>query len=263
MEFPKLSTQGGVLGNIKSKLGFGGQNDYDDYDDYEEYDEYDEYGEDFDDQRYTPSVTAADLGRYDDAVSVRPVGAGRSGRTTSAELVSYKDAKASSRYTDTSRSSEITPRVPPMQKQSGAGFISPYEAINQQQDYHSDGLNSLFMPSMEVTPGFGSAPTYASYDSASTSNASFGLSRKIDVMRPMRYDDVEQISESLKAGSAVVVALRGARDDIAKRILDFSFGAASMCDARVDKLADDVFVIATGSALLPDEIARLRNQGIL
>ena len=48
---------------------------------------------------------------------------------------------------------------------------------------------------------------------------------------------------------------------LSKRILDFSFGVSSALDAKVDCIADKVFVITRGKELTDEERTKLRNQG--
>lgn len=74
---------------------------------------------------------------------------------------------------------------------------------------------------------------------------------------------MERVAKQLKAGDAVVLALRNTPDNLAKRILDFSFGVASALDARVECIADKVFAVTRGPHLSEVERLALRNQGVL
>ena len=82
------------------------------------------------------------------------------------------------------------------------------------------------------------------------------------VLKPTAYDEVEQIAKSLKAGDAVVLQLMNTQNALSKRILDFSFGVSSALDAKVDCIADKVFVITRGKELTDEERTKLRNQGV-
>ena len=88
-------------------------------------------------------------------------------------------------------------------------------------------------------------------------------SRAISVLKPASYGEVERVAKILKAGAVVVLALRNTPDQLAKRILDFSFGVSSALDARVEAVADKVFAITRGAALTEAERLALRNQGVL
>ena len=87
--------------------------------------------------------------------------------------------------------------------------------------------------------------------------------RTLRVIKPVSYADAEGVARGIKLGSVVVLALRNTPDDLAKRILDFSFGAASALDANVECPGEKVFAIAKGRALDESELTQLRNQGVL
>ena len=87
--------------------------------------------------------------------------------------------------------------------------------------------------------------------------------RILTVLKPEKYEEAERVAKILKAGDVAVLSLRNTPVDLSKRILDFSFGAASALDARVEFLGDQVFAISRGAALSDDERTRLRNQGLM
>ncbi len=109
--------------------------------------------------------------------------------------------------------------------------------------------------------GTGSFDPYDAY--AGTGVASHNPSRSLSVLKPSSYAEVERVAKQLKAGDAVILALRNTPDNLAKRILDFSFGVASALDARVECIADKVFAVTRGSHLSEAERLALRNQGVL
>ena len=71
------------------------------------------------------------------------------------------------------------------------------------------------------------------------------------------------MARALKAGDVAVLVLAGTAPELAKRVLDFSFGAACALDASVDCPAEKVFVIARGQGLTDAERKQLAAQGIL
>ena len=102
---------------------------------------------------------------------------------------------------------------------------------------------------------------YKAYEGTATGTHS--PTRSVTVIKPASYGEVEKVAKALKAGDAVVLALKATPDELAKRVLDFSFGVSSALDASVDCIADKVFVIARGAALSESERASLRSQGVL
>ncbi len=86
----------------------------------------------------------------------------------------------------------------------------------------------------------------------------------LSIIHPVVYGDVEKIATAAKAGKTVVVVLTETKPELAKRILDFSFGVASALNHNVDKAADRVFVFYRGSEMLSKaERDYLRKKDIL
>lgn len=86
----------------------------------------------------------------------------------------------------------------------------------------------------------------------------------LEVVTPKVYGDVEKVATAAKAGKSVVLELSGTKPELAKRILDFSFGVASALNKNVDKAADKVFVISKGSEMLSEEEREyLVKKGVL
>ena len=265
-----MDTVGGMLDDLKSRLGFNrseGRYESDDYDDYSDYDyDYEEYG-DFDDG-------ADEVGGY------RPAQAGSSrqsryGRADSSpNLVSFEDVKASTTVPSRLQRDPLPPR--------GGNFVSTtnvgghtvidttgpapaspaYKAAVRDGSVRSEGLSTLFEPTTGA-PDTASA-AYDPYEAYSSSTpSSYMQTRTLTVIKPVAYGDVERVARAVKSGDVVVLAMRSTPDDLSKRILDFSFGVASALDANVECPGDKVFAIARGNALSEDEKRRLRAQAVL
>ena len=136
-----------------------------------------------------------------------------------------------------------------------------------------EGQSPASVASAATTASAASAATASSTASASSFDpyaayqgqgvSSYTSTRSLKVIAPKVYGEVENVSRSLKAGDVVVLKLSATDGDLSKRILDFSFGVASALDARVDCIADKVFVIAKGAALSNDETEKLKTMGVL
>ncbi|MDR2036174.1 MAG: cell division protein SepF, partial [Coriobacteriales bacterium] len=61
----------------------------------------------------------------------------------------------------------------------------------------------------------------------------------------------------------VVLVLTKTRPELAKRILDFSFGAAAVAKANVDSIADRVYALTCSGPLTDAETDQLQSRGIL
>ncbi len=87
--------------------------------------------------------------------------------------------------------------------------------------------------------------------------------RELAVIHPESYAEAEQVAVNLKRGNAVVLILAQTRPELAKRILDFSFGAAAALDGRVESIGERVYALTREHALTDTEVETLRNRGVL
>jgi cell division inhibitor SepF len=82
--------------------------------------------------------------------------------------------------------------------------------------------------------------------------------RRVECIRPMTYADAEQVAQELRRGVVVVLDIRPTRPELAKRILDFSFGVASALEGQVDRYIDRVYVFTRNGPLTDEERASIR-----
>jgi cell division inhibitor SepF len=87
--------------------------------------------------------------------------------------------------------------------------------------------------------------------------------RETIVIRPQNYAAAEQIASNLRQGNAVVIVLAETRPELAKRILDFGFGAAAALEGQVSSPADRIYVFTNGYALTAEEQELLQARGVL
>jgi hypothetical protein len=295
--FDNLKSRLGFGDDDSARAGRVGRNDgYDDeFDEGEDYgngsydEEFSEYGADYDEGNF-------DFGDTDDQRSSRRGGSSFSttssarGAYRNSNLVTIEDVKAHTssagsanrdahpQYHGIGARTVVDDRHPapqtPVAKMAAANGVSSTGS----EQLRSSGLNSLFNPTTEDAPSAddsahepaSSAPDawsrnsydpYDAYESASPSRHT--PARGLKVLKPASYGEAEKICKTLKAGDVVILSLRNTPDNLSKRILDFSFGAASALDASVDSLGDKVFAIMRGEALSAAEKTALKNQGVL
>lgn len=194
------------------------------------------------------------------------------------------ELRATSGVTTASASASATDTTAPLTGREFVSdyddFVSPYQEKREAREQRaplqesstpsrSRGLDNLFSSTEAAASSTSAQNTSASTSAATpsstqsfTSAASKG-SREVQVVRPLRYNDVEQVAPLLKQGAIVALVLKGTDADLAKRILDFSFGVASALDARVSCPADKTFIISSGADLSLEENHRLRQMGIV
>lgn len=122
------------------------------------------------------------------------------------------------------------------------------------------------------------APSYANYDTSLSSNqtptpgdlgvapVARSLSGQLPayVLRPTSYDDVQSVVSRVKTNQPVVLVFRNTNIEVAKRILDFSFGLSLGVGGEVSELGDRVFaVLPAGIQLSGADINKLVVDGDL
>ncbi len=264
------------------------QSDYDDYGEYGYDDGYDgPYGQGGDDASYGDAPLEeddyGDYGEYgyDDGYASASQSSHRTHSVGAMPpLITADDVRAHTQY---SPSMDAEPHPTRAQRLAAQSMASGSEISR------SEGLNSLFS---STTPAARPSSTAVRPQSSSVSSGSYSHSssvpapvsssvkppvrsplddpkviqrptRILTVLKPEKYDEAERVAKILKAGDVAVLALKNTQPELSKRILDFSFGAASALDARVEFMGDQVFVISRGTALSEDERTRLRNQGVI
>lgn len=268
----------GFMDSMKSRLGFGGNQDWDD----DEYDDYDDgYEDDYiddEDDGYVDDEPEEELdpGRYQPG----------SMRENSVRLVThdarsgYGSGQRQGRYGDRAsgydlQDNDVQSRdasEPEFLKNRGSAPASDVDAVRR-QNYGVSEPKSTFntnassrytaAPSHSDAHGYRQSASSEAGHVAGVDNVSGGYS-DLMVLSPTSYNEAQAIAQALKRGQTVVLSLKNTRSELAKRILDFSFGVASALGGRVEKLDDKVFLITHNPSGLSDKERRqLVDAGII
>ena len=89
-----------------------------------------------------------------------------------------------------------------------------------------------------------------------------GENRKLKVLKPIGFGCVKEISSALKSGYALVICLKRTNPNVSGRILDFAFGAASICGAQVSLEAEKTYVFTIGPGLTQREKLLCIKEGV-
>ena len=290
-----------LFDGVKDRLGFGSKPEWqeDEYVDgqepYEEDGAYDDFGNPIEDTGAADKVIAFDAYNPDKFENIR-MDPGREPRVAGygedAGVSGGYAARRSSRASSfgSSRSSGYTSR---QSRRGGAqddaacawntpgdpSFIEhtgpSYTREEVYDDLNSAGAAPRSLDEHSPSSSLGSFGTHPARSSAGSDPYSqFDSDVKqihrdpaahLSVVCPSAYADVEKVANAAKAGKSVVLDLKSTKPDLAKRILDFSFGVASALNGTVDKVADRVFVFAQGggTGLTQAERDYLFKQGVL
>lgn len=95
-----------------------------------------------------------------------------------------------------------------------------------------------------------SQPQYGQ-DNQGTSDLS--TNTEIKVVRPVRYDEVQQIGDHLLANRTVVLNLEGTNKENARRMIDFLSGIAYSIGGNLRKVSNNTFVITPSNVSVSSE----------
>ena len=85
---------------------------------------------------------------------------------------------------------------------------------------------------------------------------------KVQVVAPARFGDAKEIADCLKANRPVIVNLQVAERDLQRRMIDFCSGVTYALSGEMEKVADQVFLLApTNVKVSEEERQRLQERG--
>ncbi len=218
----------GFLDEIKNKMHLGGQQGYD-----QGYGQDDDYG-------------------YDDGYDDGYQGNGYSG--ASGEGFYTQDEPSSGQLVgDDSR--HATTYNPPSRSQDSVASGYRPGAYDTPSSYAE---NTRARAAAAPAP----APSDASAYASNIINATPQLPAY--VLRPESYDDVETVVRRVRTKQPVALIFVGVRTEVAKRVLDFSYGFACGLGATVKEVGDRVFmVLPAGCEVKDSDLKKLRADGYL
>jgi cell division inhibitor SepF len=79
------------------------------------------------------------------------------------------------------------------------------------------------------------------------------LSGRVHVVAPSRFGDAKEIADRLKDNRPVIVNLQMADRDLQRRMIDFCSGVTYALSGEMEKVADQVFLLAPTNVKVSDE----------
>jgi cell division inhibitor SepF len=87
-------------------------------------------------------------------------------------------------------------------------------------------------------------------------------SARVHVVAPSRFGDAKEIADRLKDNRPVIVNLQMAERDLQRRMIDFCSGVTYALSGEMEKVADQVFLLAPTNVKVSDEERmRLAERG--
>jgi cell division inhibitor SepF len=93
-------------------------------------------------------------------------------------------------------------------------------------------------------------------------NPTAAASARVHVVAPARFGDAKEIDDRLKDNRPVIVNLQMADRDLQRRMIDFCSGVTYALSGEMEKVADQVFLLAPTNVKISDEERqRLADRG--
>ncbi|MXW41622.1 MAG: cell division protein SepF [Acidimicrobiia bacterium] len=123
----------------------------------------------------------------------------------------------------------------------------------------SDADSGSVRPLQEGAAAFDGA---AGSDSARTSfvRPVSTTSTKPSVVTPVSFDDAKDVGDCFRTGLAVIVNLQHSTREVARRLIDFSSGLCYGLDGRMERVADQVYLLTPSNVEVSDEERRRMKQ---
>ena len=80
-----------------------------------------------------------------------------------------------------------------------------------------------------------------------------GAAARVHVVAPSRFGDAKEIADRLKDNRPVIVNLQMADRDLQRRMIDFCSGVTYALSGEMEKVADQVFLLAPTNVKVSDE----------
>lgn len=84
---------------------------------------------------------------------------------------------------------------------------------------------------------------------------------RVAVIEPQTFDDVQSIADHLKAQEPVVLSLDHLDKETARRIMDFLSGTMYALDGHIQRLNDQILLLAPGNVEIDGRMQLTREDG--
>jgi cell division inhibitor SepF len=168
----------------------------------------------------------------------------------------YDDRSARGGFTSPSTVTRVDPRVPADEPEDRPIAATPTP---------SSRIRTLPREQAPApAPASNTAPpmTVRSAGTPSVRPMPFTDTAKVHVVAPSRFGDAKEIADVLKGNRPVIVNLQVADRDLQRRMIDFCSGVTYALSGEMEKVADQVFLLApTNVKVSEEERQRLQERG--
>jgi len=118
------------------------------------------------------------------------------------------------------------------------------------------------MGRIRTLPRDSAVPAQPTVTARSASVRPLESAAKVHVVAPSKFGDAKEIADYLKSNRPVIVNLQVAERDLQRRMIDFCSGVTYALSGEMEKVADEVFLLApTNVKVSEEERQRLQERG--
>jgi cell division inhibitor SepF len=143
---------------------------------------------------------------------------------------------------------------------SAAARVDPRPQEYEQPEEYSGGMSRIrtipresAMPTPRAQQVTSAPPRPSSVRAVPVETAIGGTSARVHVVAPARFGDAKEIADRLKDNRPVIVNLQMADRDLQRRMIDFCSGVTYALSGEMEKVADQVFLLAPTNVKVSDE----------
>ena len=117
-----------------------------------------------------------------------------------------------------------------------------YDKPAERSSYQQSSRESFdYAPAAPVRPA---APSQARRNTSQVVSIHTNIQMQVVIVKPENYEDAQEICDQVKNKKPVVVNLENAEFPVAQRIMDFLSGTCYSLDGTIQRVANNIFVIA-------------------
>lgn len=101
-------------------------------------------------------------------------------------------------------------------------------------------------------------------NSAQVYSVNTNVTMRVVIIKPEVYEDAQEICDQIKSNRPVVVNLEKVEYPVAQRIMDFLSGTCYSLEGSIQRVANNIFIIAPGSVDISGDFKEeLKTKGVL
>lgn len=133
----------------------------------------------------------------------------------------------------------------PRQRRGDVGTRSSMVVEDDDQQSDNTGSGRPVFPSrdFDASPSRRQASSDDSGVIVRSQKASRASSSEPQAIRPARFDQAQEVADTLKCGQPVIMNLDACERDVARRLIDFASGLCYALDGSMEKVANGVYLL--------------------